>query len=1052
MTESLLERTLKSALLAGAGFAILAGTAIAQDPAPAAEPAATEADTAATGAGSEEVTVTGSRIRKKDYTANSPLQTVTGDTLREIGVATVETYLNTLPQFSPALSKSNNNPQGGGTATLDLRQLGSQRGLVLMNGRRLLPGFSGGSVDVSILPPALIERVEIITGGASAVYGSDAISGVVNFILRDDFQGLEATAKYGVSEFGDGVEVNLSATMGGNFEDDKGNAVLSIGYTQRDRLGQGARSFSQNAVTCVQPQAGDPIGTFIPGLYCIRAGSPTTPDGTLLAMGVSATPNATQITAAQRTALQAQIDAYFALPANGGAAPNTVVVNGATGTPGGWIGFNLDGSLFGTGGALGNTTGQTVVNYRGPFQGGYDPTSYSYNFNPDNELLLGLERYNIYTKVQYDITDSISAWADVLFTQYTSATALAPAPTTIPGITVANLPVALRNMFIAAGIPTTNTVSVARRFNELGPRAGNFDTTSWQLSGGFEGTFEGPAEGTSWAWDLTASYGKYRQEVYFRGYASISRARAAGAGCPAGSPTAINGQACVPANLFGAGSLSPAAIRYIEYPYFDNTYIDQTNIVGNVTGDVFELPYGWVSLAVGLEYRQQEFKRVADESLPSGDVGGANSAAPFRGSFDVYEAYGEVIVPIVNGLDFVHDLSLEAGFRYSDYNTGAGTTETYKYGLSYAPVEWLRFRALKQAAVRAPSLGELFAARNEGFPGIPGVGLDPCDPTSAARTGPDAAGVLAICQSQAPGVNFATFSSPTSGQYRIFTGGNPNLAPEEADTLTLGAVFQAPSDWSPWFGGLSITLDYWKVEISNVISTVGITTVFNRCYNSTFNPGLSPANALCQQVNRDPTTGLLNSTSTGFVNTANANLSQLDVAGWDLGLAWRADLEDLGAGEDMGTIGLTVQATKLEYYEFTPLPGDEPTDFLGTIDDGTPSSGPLPEYKATTTFSYAIDDFSFSWRWVYIDGVENSAATIATPNGPRTSVFEVPSYNYHYLSASYALTENVEIFGGVDNVFDKEPPYFTAGFQYGTDPGTYDVIGRYYYFGVTTRF
>jgi iron complex outermembrane receptor protein len=233
VTESLLERTLKSALLAGAGFAILAGTAVAQDPAPAAEPVATEAEAAAASA-SEEVTVTGSRIRKKDYTANSPLQTVTGETLREIGVATVETYLNTLPQFSPALSKSNNNPQGGGTATLDLRQLGSQRGLVLMNGRRLIPGFSGGSVDVSSLPPALIERVEIITGGASAVYGSDAISGVVNFILRDNFSGIETTAKFGTSEFGDGNEVNLSGTIGGNFEDDKGNAVLSIGYTQRD--------------------------------------------------------------------------------------------------------------------------------------------------------------------------------------------------------------------------------------------------------------------------------------------------------------------------------------------------------------------------------------------------------------------------------------------------------------------------------------------------------------------------------------------------------------------------------------------------------------------------------------------------------------------------------------------------------------------------------------------------------------------------------------------------------------------------------------------------
>ena len=1044
MTESLLERTLKSALLAGAGFAILAGTAYAQ--APAAEPVE-ETTAAAAGTGSEEVTVTGSRIRKQDYVSNSPLQTVTGDSLREIGVATVETYLNSLPQFSPALSKSNNNPQGGGAATLDLRQLGASRGLVLMNGRRLVPGFSGGAVDVSSLPPALIERVEIITGGASAVYGSDAISGVVNFILKNNFTGVETTAQFGTTEFGDGNEVNLSTTMGGKFEDDKGHAVLSIGYTQRDRLGQGAREFSQRALTCVQPQGSDPVGVYLPGLYCILAGSPSTPDGTLLSL---------PITAAQVEALQTQVNNYFALPANGGAAPGTVVVNNSL-VPGGWIGFNPDGTLFGTGGSLGNSLGQTVTNYRGPHTT-YDPTSYSYNFNPDNELLLGMERYNIYSKVQYNITDSITAWADVLFTQYEAATALAPAPTTIGGVNASTAPADFRNLLIAAGIdPSTINLNVVRRFNELGPRAGNFSTTSWQISGGLEGAFEGPAAGSSWAWDLTASYGKYAQEVYFRGYASISRARAAGAGCPAGSPTAINGQACVPANLFGAGSLSPAAIRYIEYPYFDNQYIEQKNIIGNLTGDLFELPYGWVSMAVGLEYRFQSYARVADQSLPSGDVGGANTAAPFRGSFDVYEAYGEVIVPILKDMEFVHDLSLEAGFRYSDYNTAAGTTETYKYGISYAPVEWLRFRAQKQAAIRAPSLGNLFQARNEGFPGISGVvirnvAVDPCSSDSPDRNGPNATQVRALCAAQAAAAGSATFVSPTSGQYRIFSGGNPNLTPEFADTLTVGAVFQADPSWSPWLGGLQLTLDYWKIELEDGVGSVGIATILSRCYDPVSNPTFSASNAFCQQINRDPTSGLLNSTSTGFVNTAFANLAEINLAGWDFSLAWAADLEDLGVGENSGRLGLLFQGTKFDKYEVVALPGNDPSDFVGTTGDGTPSNGTLPEWKTTTILSYMIDDFSISWRWVYIDGVEAPSGLVGTPNGPRPAVDTIPAYNYHYLNARYAITENVEIFGGVDNLFDKKPPYFTAGFQYGTDPGTYDVIGRYYYFGVTTRF
>lgn len=995
----------------------------------------------------EVIVVTGSRIATRDAEATSPIDTISGDDLREIGSANVETYLNALPQFSPALSRNNNNPQGGGAANLDLRQLGANRGLVLLDGRRMVPGRADGAVDISILPPALIERVEVITGGASATYGSDAVSGVVNFVLRDDFDGVELTAQTGMTtEYGDGQETTISATLGSNFDGGRGNAVFAGSWTQRDSIGQGARPFSAFA-------------TFIDQTGAFLNGSPTTPDGTLTGL---INPGAnTAISGGEFQDLQDALNVYFGLPANGGSAPDNVYLGapgGGFGTVqfGGWLGWNPNGSLFGTGGALGGD--QTVVNYQGPFgPENYDPSAYSSNFNPQNLLSLPVDRYNAFAHIDYDITDTVTMWGEFLFTNYTSVTNLASSPVnfinnnainpnTMSDANKAALLGDWYDILLATGNYTDPDgagpggtfprINLSYRFVPLGPRAGNFDTTAWQMSGGLRGEIEGATD-TPWRWELFGSLGRYSQEVLYRGYPSISRALAAGRGCA----NAPGGPApCAPANLFGFGNLSAEAAAYIEAPYFDNQSYEQRYVQGNITGDLLNLWAGPLSVAVGAEYRYVGYENNPDQALQSGDIGGANAKAPLFGEFDVYEIYGEFRLPVLADMPFAESLDIEGGYRISDYSSGAGRTETWKIGGTWSPTDWLRFRAQQQLAVRAPSIFELFLANAEGFPGIPGVngGSDPCDFNSPERTGPNAAAITDLCEAQAPAVNFATFNSPNVGQYRTIGGGNQNLQAEEAETTTYGVVIEMPAAAPEWLQRFTMSVDWYNYEISGAVGAVDIELSLPRCYDPAFNPTFTNANAFCQALHRDPVNGLLTGVSDGFVSETLQNLATIQVEGVDIGASY-----GFGLGR-WGDVELGLQASLLEGYAVSALPGDPLVDGVGTIGNGTPGRTALPEWKSTVNATWNVGPVSVGWRWVRIGEV--------TTGVPAPAISEIPAINYHFLNARWSINENIELFGGVDNVLDQDPPLYTAGFQFNTDPSTYDVMGRFAYAGARLRF
>jgi len=998
MRNKTIDAALRSIMLAGLTFGAAAASAQGQ----ASQQPADQDEL-------ETVVVTGSRIPVRDATSSSPIVTVSGDTLAEIGTATIETYLNALPQLQPGLTKTNNNPTGGGAAFLNLRDLGAARGLTLVDGRRMVPGSSGGAVDVSILPSAIVERVELITGGASAVYGADAVSGVVNFLLRDEFEGLQFSGQYGKSGESDGIEYNINVLAGAEIQNGRGNVTFAASYTNREEIYQSAREFSKFAQYC------DVTG-------CYLNGSPTTGDGTF------SIPAA--ITAANLQVLRT----YFigkGVPAD---KVNSIVVGGQR------LGFNPDGSLFIAG--RGVTQKDGVWNYKGPNESGSDLTDYfGYNFNPVNLIQSPFERTNFYTNFKYDLTDNVELYGNALFSTYDSQNSLAEAPAgfNVSTATTVTMPTEARTVLANAGF---GTFALSRRTVVY-----TSQTDAYQILAGARGSLP-EINGESWKWDIYASYGKYENSFTYGGFPQAQRIAAALAGCAPGSPPGpFNDRGvpapCTPFNPFGANSISKAQRDYIEAKgQTDETDIEQINIVASIAGEAFQLPAGGVGFAVGAEYRDLSYRFVPPEAIQTGSLLGANSGGPVGGGFDVQELFGELRVPILADMPFVDYLGLEGGYRSSKYNTGVAsfTTETYKYGGEYQPIDGLRFRALQQRAIRAPSLGELFATRSEGFPSAP-VNSDPCDKDNPARTGADAAKVLALCQAQNSGIT-AAFDQVGS-QYRTFSGGNPALTPEIADSLTVGFVLTPTGDWPSWMQGFSASVDYWDIDISNVVSSVGFSTSLARCYSSTFNPNFEASNVFCQNINRDPATGQLTSVGlAGFISQTNANLADFLASGVDIAMSYRFE------PTSFGNFLLSSQATWYENQQFRTLPGNAiGSNAVGFIGDGTPGNGTLPKWKVATRLSWNYGDFSASLRWQFIDDATDGAATAANGFIPG-----VPDYHYFFLNGNWQVTDTVAVFAGIDNLTDKQPPVYTRGFQYNTDPSTYDVIGRYMYVGARVKF
>ena len=473
----------------------------------------------------DEVVVTGSRIAKRDAVAESPILSVDQDAIVESGYTTVEQYLNTLPQIVPSSSSQSNNPSNGGRAVIDLRGLGSGRNLVLVDGRRAMGSTSAGTVDINTIPAALIERVEIITGGAAATYGPDAVSGVVNFIMKKSFDGIAINSQYRLTEEEDGQEWGSDITMGGKFADGRGSAVFNASYFSRDAIYKGARGFAAQASSSTSIFPG---GSWSPG---------------------TATPS------------QAAVDALF--------GPGKCNTNG--GSAG--FGFNPDGSLFCTG--VGGNATRNVVGYTGPesdIAQRFFPDFFSYNFEPANILVLPMERWSLYSNIELEINDKFKPYARIIYTNYNALQELAPTPAggttgfTVP-VTNPFIPASLKPLLASRANPTA-PFALSKRFNTLGGRTGFNTHDVWQLVSGATGDIAG-----SWNYDVYATYGRSVNAEIQGGNVRRDRTQTLLDAADGGRSLCAGGL-----NLFGNAEISQACRDYISLEAkdgpLDNAWID----------------------------------------------------------------------------------------------------------------------------------------------------------------------------------------------------------------------------------------------------------------------------------------------------------------------------------------------------------------------------------------------------------------------------------------------------------------------------------------------
>ncbi|MFC6197326.1 TonB-dependent receptor domain-containing protein [Ponticaulis profundi] len=937
----------KTRLLATSVFAgVLGSMAVA--------PAIAQEDTEAE-ARQQTVQVTGSRIVKQDFVANSPIATVSSETFELTGTVNTEDVLNTLPQAVPGFDRTSNNP-GGGYATANLRGIGSNRTLVLVDGKRFVPTTAGGVVDLNNIPPALVERVEVITGGASAVYGSDAVAGVVNFILKDDFEGLEANIGYeSTLEYGDAQYWNADLTMGANFADGRGNVTMNLGYTNREAVFQGQRDFSTFAL-------GDGADGLEPG--------------------------------------------------------------GSSGVPAGHL---FDSFTFSDG-----STGQAIFTDGGGIRPWVNAGANSdrYNYAPVNYLQLPQERFNTTTVARYEITPEIEAYARFTgaFNQVPQQLAPTPAFTTItigtdnPFLTPEAAAV-LAQIDGAYGDPVDGMVMpyLGRRMLETGARASNDDFFAFQFQAGLRGEF-GPGIG----YDVFFQTGRTQDNNDLTGDISLSRfLQGVDATTDADGNIVCRDQSggCVPVNIFGTNAISDEAADYISAGLSSKSEYNQTIFGASINGDTssyFTLPGGGIGWAVGFEYREESYDFRPDDNLGTGNLLGFNSAPPLSGGFDVYDFFGEVYVPILEDAPFADILALEGAYRISDYST-SGQTETYKIGGEWAPVEDVRFRVLYNTAVRAPNISELFSAVSNGFP----PATDPC----SASQDPEGEGIAALCT--ATGVpNVGTYEQRNSQIEGLF-GGNPDLQPEEAETLTAGVV------WTPsYIPGLSASVDYYSIEIEDYITSLagGVGGILGQCYLPANNPTQDPNNAFCQAVNRS-------ALGEPLVSANLANAGSLETSGVDVAVSYETEFDAIP-----GTFGLSYAALFLDKWDFYAYEGADPVECAGNFglvfcDD------PIAKYKHNATLSWANGPFTAQFRWEHLNGVDD--------DDPETDyiVESLDAYDLFGLSGSWDINDNVKWTLGVDNLFDEEPPIIGDNQeQANTYPATYDPFGRTIYTSVKLRF
>ncbi|HCR65056.1 MAG TPA: TonB-dependent receptor, partial [Oceanicaulis sp.] len=836
---------LASSLLAGLGAA--SAPALAQED--------------AEGAQQDVIQVTGTRIQRGNMTEATPVNTFNAEQFELSGAVNTAELLRTLPAVGvSSLTSTNSNftVASSGVNTIELRNLTEDRTLVLMNGRRFVAGLPGtNNVDFNSIPTELIERVDVVTGGASAVYGSDALAGVVNVILKDDFEGIVASTQAGISDEGDDETYRASLTMGSMFDQGRGNAVVSSTWSRengvyaRDREGLDRDGLSR---AFFDPTVENWQEDVIP-FY-----SSFSERGRIRIPGLSA-----------------------------GGAPTDVA--------------NL---------VFDETTGQvrpfTSANADGSPLDGFNRQAY-------RAIAVPTERFTFSSLVNYEVNEKMNFFFEGTYASTETRSSLEPFALSSDdvfgdnaaqfvddnndgvydrsryGISILNpyVPLAMRDAARAAadfnndGIQDIAdedlVVGFVRRMTEVGQRSSQNTRQTARIVVGLEGDLT-----DNWSYEVSANVGRTTQSQRSTGQVNVLNLRQALNATEVGGQIVCaddiaRAQGCVPVNIFGQGSITPEAAAYINAPSSRQAEITQQVYSGFLTGDVgFASPFAEenVQIVVGAEYRSEESESVPDALSQSGQNGGNVSPAVF-GDFQVAELFAEAEIPLVQGRQYVEDLRLNLSARASDYTT-VGQTFAWAANLQYTPVDMLRFRAQYSESVRAPNIGELFQPPSETFEGGDDVcagltlsGSDPAffnsadDATSGIDTGTVNSSIAQACFADpavAARVSRDGFYIPTQGEIQGiagFNGGNPNLSEETATSITLGAVF-SPDFGNMWVDNFALSVDYFNIEIEDAISGIARQTSINQCYDN--GTGVYNASSVfCSNIvrfNSGPSVGAIN--------------------------------------------------------------------------------------------------------------------------------------------------------------------------------------------------
>ncbi|WP_354326861.1 TonB-dependent receptor [Porphyrobacter sp. MBR-155] len=941
------------------------------------------------------IMVTGSRIGRERQSASVPIVSVQAQDLQLAGTINSEDLLNTLPQFVPATTSGSNSlasATGTGAATLDLRGLGASRNLVLVNGRRYVFFDATQVTNINAIPAALIERVEVVTGGASAVYGSDAIAGVVNYILRDDFEGVEARGQYNLDSRGDGGIVDVTLTAGTNFGGDRGNITVSANYADRKAIGTEDRAFSRQVLTDIAVNGVDQLG---PG------GSSFVPNGRF-----SGLPSTTAAIAA---------------------IPGLAAAYAAAGLTG--IGAN---------GFIPDDSGLNVRPYIGPNAAGAND---AFNFLENNFLRFPQERWGVTALAHYDLTDGVTAFVEGAFTN--NKTVLGFASSFIN----ASMPIEVNNPFI--GAPLANVLQVIdqnqtgaaandglvnltinRRLQEVGPRRNFDDRDAWRVLGGLRGEIAGGENAFSdLRWEAYYSYARSKNTQLQMGNVSLSKFREGILSGPGGAAPLVN--------PFGP-NISQAGIDFISV---ESTNIDITDlhvVAGNLSGTLFSLPAGPVGFSVGGEYRSSSANFRPDALLAAGDIAGFNPITATKGSIDVWELFGEVRVPLLTDVAFARELAVNAAFRYSDYDLEqVGGVWTYQGGLDWQVSSDLAFGGQYQRAIRAPNVGEAFGGNRT----FPVAATDPCARAAAATD----TILRDLCIANGvPAALVGNAAVQPNDQIPGVLGGNANLREEKSDTYTFGVIV-TPS----FIPRLRLSIDYYDISLKGAISPLagGVNSILDLCFNQIRNPD----SVACQAVSRNPTSGIIDTQFPVFA--LNENIGRLETSGIDVQVNYRIetgggsrlDLNVAGGWVDEFTITPVQDLADNQNFcigLFGPTCGEPKFEFKTTS-------------RATWSTDRLSLSVRHRWiDAVTVEDLQLANRRGGTSPAPSTvAVQRITAQNYVDLSFTYDLNEAINLWGGVNNVLDNGPPLLgTRQERNNTWPDTYDAIGTEFFVGVSAKF